>query len=69
LNSNIIPNRIKIDYIKKRIRYYIIIILNIMGVKLDVDIADCQDYNNLGNIRNRGGYSTKTVRYDRTGNR
>jgi hypothetical protein len=63
LNFDIILNGTRINYIKKEVGYYIIIILNIIEIKLDVDIVDSQDYGNLSNIEDWGGYSTKTARH------
>jgi hypothetical protein len=63
LSSDVILNRTKINYIKKKIKYYIIIILNIIGIKLDVNAADYQGCNSLGNMEGWGGYSTKTARH------
>jgi hypothetical protein len=63
LNFNIVSNRVGIDYIKRKVGYYIIIILNIIGVKLDIDAADCQGCSSLGNMGGWGGYSTKTARH------
>jgi hypothetical protein len=66
LSFDIIPNKVGINYIKKKIRYYIIIILNTIGVKLDIDAADCQGCSNLGNMGGWGGYNTKTLRHVRS---
>jgi hypothetical protein len=38
-----------------------------MGVKLDVDAADCQGCSSLGNMGGWGGYSTKTARHNFVG--
>jgi hypothetical protein len=67
LNFDIILNKMGINYIKKRIRYYIIVILNIIEIKLDIDAADCQGCSSLGNMGGWGGYSTKTLRHVRSG--
>jgi hypothetical protein len=34
-----------------------------IGVKLNVDAADCQGCSSLGNMGGWGGYSTKTARH------
>jgi hypothetical protein len=63
LNFDIILNKVGINYIKRGVRYYIIIILNIIKIKLDVDTADYQGCSSLGNMGGWGGYSTKIVRH------
>jgi hypothetical protein len=64
LSANAVLNRTKINYIKREIGYYIIIILNIIKIKLNIDAADCQDCSSLGNMGGWGEYSTKTARYN-----
>jgi hypothetical protein len=42
LSFDAILNKTGIDYIRRKIRYYIVIILNTMGVKLNIDMANYQ---------------------------
>jgi hypothetical protein len=50
LSYNIVPNGAGVDYIRRKVGYYIIIILNIIGVKLNINAADYQDCGSLGNM-------------------
>jgi hypothetical protein len=53
LSSNVGLSRAGIDYIKRGIGYYIIVVLNMIGVKLKINAADRQGCGNLGNIEGR----------------
>jgi hypothetical protein len=61
-----VSNRAGINHIRKKVVYYIIVILNIIEVKLDIDAADCQGYSSLGNMGGWGRYNTKTLRHVRS---